>query len=112
MNAPYNNVGEADQHRAFLTGADGHDKATLMRRTIHSHENYNQVKVLTDEDWQRMVWLIDAAPALLKSLQDVIAWLDVEPTPEDPHDAATLDSMLHYAKVARDRATGYPGETD
>lgn len=108
MNAPYQNVGEANEHYAFLTGGDGHDKATLMRRTLHTHDPAG-LPVLNDDEWQAMIWLINAAPELLRVLRQAVNYLELE-NPSDEHDRACLESMLHYARVAIDRATGHPGE--
>jgi hypothetical protein len=109
MNTPYQNIGEANEYSAFLTGADGHDKASLLRRTYSP--NLPDVPVLSDAEWQAMINLIDAAPELLKNLRQAVRFLELE-SADNPHDADVLDSLLHYSKVAIDRATGHPGEND
>ena len=68
MQTPYTNIGEATEYSAFITGADGHDKASILRRTVHSYEDPAQVKVLDDDQWQALIYLIDAAPKLLEAL--------------------------------------------
>lgn len=109
MQTPYQNIGEATDHAAFITGADGHDKASILRRTFSP--NLPDIPVLDDDGWQRLIHLIDAAPALLDQLRKAVMWLELE-QPEDEHDKGVLHSLLHYSKVAIDRATGHPGETD
>ena len=53
---------------AFITGPDGHDKASIVRKFVQPYEDPAQVKVLGDEDWLRLLYLIDAAPKLLEAL--------------------------------------------
>jgi hypothetical protein len=64
MQTPYQNIGEATDYAAFITGADGHDKASILRRT--SSPNLPDIPVLDDDGWQRLIYLIDAAPKLLE----------------------------------------------
>lgn len=71
---PFTSVGEANEHAAFLTSVDGHDVATVFRRThpIQSHHSHLQDALLTDAEWQDTINLIDAAPKLLEALVDLL----------------------------------------
>ena len=109
MNTPYKNIGDANEDSAFLTGSDGHDKASLLRRTIHSYEKPEDVNVLSDDEWQRMIYLIDAAPKLLNVVSQVLPWLEVNREINhghmSQHDLSVLDDVIVDARSAIDLAT-------
>lgn len=106
---PYQNIGDANKDFAFLTGPDGHDKASLLRRTLHSYEKQEEVNVLSDDEWQRMIYLIDAAPKLLNVVATVLPWLEVDREINQehmsPHDLTILDKAIADARMALDLAT-------
>lgn len=107
---PYNNLGDANKDFAFLTGHDGRDKASLLRRTLHSYEKPEDVTVLSDDEWQRMLYLIDAAPKLLNVVARLHTWLEmnreINQEHMNRHDLTILDDAIAEARMALDLATG------
>lgn len=65
MKIPYEKIGETTPECAFLTNSEGYDVATLSRIDQPDHK-------LSNEEWQRLVNLIDAAPALLDACKNAL----------------------------------------
>lgn len=106
MQLPYQNIGEATEYCAFITGADGHDKASLLRRTFSP--NLPDTPVLDDDGWQRLLYLIDAAPKLLELAKRALPWLEVDRENDllaGTHDQDILDGLIADARTAIDLAT-------
>lgn len=70
MNTPYKIVGDCNEASAGLTGEDGFDKATLCR--LFASQVGDDHPTLADDEWQRMVYLVDSAPDLLEALEDLL----------------------------------------
>ncbi len=64
-------IGDAHQETAFLTNQHGYDIAKLVRYTADdfsaSPEHVSQL--LGDDEWQKLINVVAAAPALLSALQ-------------------------------------------
>ena len=107
MQTPYQNIGDANECSASITGADGHDKATLLRRTFNP--NLPDIPVPSDGQWQSLIYLIDAAPRLLEVVLIVYPWLTVESDVNghtmSEHDKWELDGLIRNMKIAIDLAT-------
>jgi hypothetical protein len=107
MQTPYQNIGEATRNAAFITGADGHDKASILRRT--SSPNLPDIPVLDDDGWQRLIYLIDAAPKLLEALRRAKDWIAVEgdygKDKWEEHDQNVYDETMEAINAAIDLAT-------
>ena len=71
MSTPYANIGDANQESSFLTNNDGADVAVLSRVLTASVPSYHPT--LTDEQWQQVIDLIDAAPDLLAALESILS---------------------------------------
>ena len=71
MNTPYSTIGHADQESALLTNAAGYDVAALERVTVRA-PGLPQENHLTAEEWQQLINLVDAAPAMLSALRECI----------------------------------------
>ena len=73
MSAPYFAVGDANLETAFLTNAQGFDIATLHRVLPDEVQDpQHKAECLSDEDWQRVIDLVDAAPKLLAALERIV----------------------------------------
>jgi hypothetical protein len=70
-----NLIGEAVEAAAFITNEEGYDVAVL-RRVIANEVTDEQHKLLTDDEWQSLVNLINAAPAMLDALRLALTCLD------------------------------------
>jgi hypothetical protein len=102
---PYRQVSEAGNHAAILAGYDGHDKATVLRRTRQTFDAPD-VKVLSDDEWQRLIYLIDAAPAMLDALEKARIWLECEDLKwMNTPDWETYQDLTHRIRTAKDLAT-------
>jgi hypothetical protein len=66
----YTHVGETQTKSAWLTNDEGYDVASIERVAAHNPE-LPLGHHLTDEEWRRMLNLINAAPKLLSTLQSV-----------------------------------------
>lgn len=77
MTAPYKEVDAINEDSAMLTGRDGFDKATI-RRIMPSEVADPEFKaaLLTDEQWQEMLNLIDAAPKMATALRIIKSTVD------------------------------------
>jgi hypothetical protein len=99
MSTPYKYIGEATPECAFLTSESEHDIAVIRRIS-------NDPPTPNDDDWQRLIYLIDAAPQLFDVLKGVIAAFD-EPHYGDLGKAQdTMFDAVESARIAVDRATG------
>ena len=102
---PYHSVGDANEYSAFLTGHDGHDKATVLRRTRQTFDAPD-LKVLSDDEWQSLVYLIDAAPAMLDALEKARIWLECEDLKwMNTPDWEAYQDLMHRIRTAKDLAT-------
>ena len=72
---PYSKIGDAHPESAFLTNKNGYDVAVLRRVLPKNVTSEHQP--LSDEQWQKMINLIDAAPDLLNALLVIVN--DAEP---------------------------------
>ena len=73
MSAPYFAVGDANLETAFLTNAQGFDIATLHRVLPDEVQDpQHKAECLSDEDWQRVIDLVDAAPKLLAARERIV----------------------------------------
>jgi hypothetical protein len=59
-----------------LTNANGYDVAVLRR--VLTKDVTPEHQTLSDEQWQKMINLIDAAPDLLKALRECIPYVQEE----------------------------------
>lgn len=89
-------IDEADNAAAFITNEEGYDVALLQRVLEKSPAGEPRI---TDADWQSLVSLIAAAPAMLEALR-YIAGLD---TSQDASPAQC--SAVAVAMEAIDKAT-------
>ena len=107
MKTPYQKIGaNVNDDYAFLTGSDGDNKATLLRRTLHNYEKPEDVRVMSDDEWQHMIYLIDAAPKLLNVVSQVLPWLEVARLFNmSQRDLSNLDDIIADARTAIDLAT-------
>lgn len=88
-------IDEADNAAAFITNEEGYDVAVLQRVLEKSPAGEPRI---TDADWQSLVKLINAAPAMLEALR-YIAGLD---TSQDASPAQC--SAVAVAMEALDKA--------
>lgn len=96
---PYLNIGEADRQSSFLTGLDGSDKAILQRIVDAPSATLN------DDEWQRLIYLVDAAPALFKQLTDIVAWLSRATFNQTSDEAEALTHLLYNSRITLDRVS-------
>lgn len=95
MIAPYAKIGDAHQEAAFLTNKYGYDVAVLSRVLSESVQSDHQT--LTDEQWQRVIDLIDAAPDLLKALENMVSCFNANDS--DSMTNAVNDAVAVIAKA-------------
>lgn len=63
----------------FLSNSDGHDVAVLQRlRRAEDRNGYRTDDPLSDEQWQKMVDLVAAAPELLESCRLLLEIVESE----------------------------------
>lgn len=69
----------------FLSNRDGHDVAVLQRlRRTEDRNGYRTDDPLSDEQWQGMIDLVAAAPALLDRLRAMVSGAECECDKADP----------------------------
>ena len=95
MKTPYQKIGDAHREAAFLTNAEGYDVATLCRITDPGLPADHHV---TDDEWQGIIDLVDAAPAMLEALQTLEARLTENDDGETLY--ADLLEIIRKAKPA------------
>lgn len=62
-----NLIDEAVEAAAFITNEEGYDVAVL-RRVIANEVEHGRPTLLTDDEWQSLVNLVNAAPEMLAAL--------------------------------------------
>lgn len=98
MNSTYKQIGEATETCAFLEWPDGFDKSTLHRVLPDEVEDAeHKAACLDDEQWQRTVNLVDAAPELLEALQNLCDAL----LPQDMHNGNRDQYNAARAAIAK-----------
>jgi hypothetical protein len=103
MQTPYQNIGEANEYSAFITGHDGHDKAVINR---YDRELPDDHPLLDDDEWQRLTYLIDAAPKLLEALHKAQMWMACEDDyGMNGHDRDVYKETMEAINAAIDLAT-------
>lgn len=76
---------DASEFNVFLSNRDGHDVAVLQRlRRTEDRNGYRTDDPLSDEQWQKMVDLVTAAPALLDRLRAMVSGAECECDKADP----------------------------
>lgn len=67
---------DAYKHTAFISEPTGHDVAYLGRLSPKEDGNgFASEAPLDDDEWQRLINLVAAAPELLESLKRCVQWL-------------------------------------
>jgi hypothetical protein len=74
-------VTEATQHAAFLSDAEGYDVAVLKRLPDELFESHAS---LSGDEWQAVIDLVAAAPALLERLTAMVSGMECECDTADP----------------------------
>lgn len=76
---------DAGYRDVFLSNSDGHDVAVLQRlQRTEDRNGYRTDDPLSDEQWQGMVALVAAAPALLDRLRAMVSGAECECDKADP----------------------------
>lgn len=91
-------IGEATKVSAFVTNEDGWDVAVLER--IDKKYPWGDPR-LTDDEWQSLVNLVNAAPALLDALKELLAANNLV---DDEYYEAIVQAEVK-ARAAIDKAT-------
>ena len=73
MKTPYSSVENADTDSALLTNAAGYDVAVLERATLRA-PGLPEEHHLSIYEWQGIINLVDAAPAMLEALESLCAY--------------------------------------
>lgn len=95
----------------FLSNSDGHDVAVLQRlQRTEDRNGYKTDDPLSDEQWQKMIDLVAAAPSMLQAirhiraaLRDLENWRDMDATEIDQLIAS--DGLVTANEAIR-KATG------
>jgi hypothetical protein len=88
-------IDEANNTAAFITNDEGYDIAKLERI-----ERPNLPSMLTDDEWQQLVNLVNAAPAMLEALR-YIATLDTSQDASPEQCSAVLLAMEAIDKATK-----------
>ena len=94
-----NLIGEAVEAAAFITNDEGYDVAVL-RRVIANEVTNEQHTLLTDDEWQSLVNLINAAPALLSKLKELADYVRCEFASSEPLCQRAEEALALVARAA------------
>ena len=90
---PYTHVGDASTEHAFLTNAEGYDVAFLRRIEPSGWPDLQPENYMTDEQWQRTINLVNAAPKLLAACIELVK--HIETLPDDTEKCRILRLALN-----------------
>lgn len=102
-------IDEAVEAAAFITNDEGYDVAVL-RRVIANEVQDPAHTLMTDEEWQKLVNLVNAAPEMLNALKCALADLEGalqvhEQMDWHAHDWDSHQQSIDEARAAIDKAT-------
>lgn len=95
-------IDEANNAAAFITNEEGYDVAVLQRVLEKSPVGEPRI---TDADWQSLVGLINAAPALLSKLKELADYVRCEFASSEPLCQRAEEALALVAQAAINNTT-------
>lgn len=94
-------IDEANNSAAFITNEEGYDVAVLQRVIEKNPAGESR---LTDDEWQSLVNLVNAAPAMLDALKCALADLEGSLQAHEQMDRLVHDWEAHQQSIDEARA--------